>query len=492
MKFGLHFKATQFEQNLFWNDTRDSLLQPVRLISLFVVALLIIFAFEDWFSVEHLLANILIAKLISVISLLMVFCMTYTRTGRKYAEGVYLAGFAIVMVTVSYQAVLLNEDFMVPIAVIMGSVVSAILIPWQIRYQIIFIILCFITMLATVSMLKGFPPNLPLEREIIASIVFSISTFFLAIYSIDRRFEFWLAESALRESEEQFRHVAEHSNDIIWIWSPDLKVQYISPAYETYTGNSSENIYKNPFQVFKIVHPDDRADFRKALEEILKGESRRMDFRVRHKDGTVYHLESWGSAIRDHKGEVVRCIGIWHDFTDRINHIRELDKIAVTDPLTQIYNRRYFYKRAQEEIDRARRSGNPFSLIIFDIDLFKNVNDTYGHIIGDKVLVELAQICQAELRNQDIFARYGGEEFIILLPETDIEAALIFAERLRESIANKIFKFDDITLTTSISLGISIWNNTGQLDLDAIFNQADQALYKSKEAGRNRVTVWRG
>lgn len=492
MKFGLHFKAAQSEQEQFWKDTRDTLQQSVRIIPLFAILLIVTFAIEDWFSSRHIFAIIFIAKLISVISMLIVFYLTFTRLGRKYLEIIHLSGIVVLLVTVCYQANLMEEDFMMPIAVIMVSVISSILLPWRSRYQILLIMISLIAVLTTVSIMNGFPLTFPLGREIMAAIVFSPATLLLAIYSNDRRFEFWQAELSLQKSEEQFRHVAEHSDDIIWIWSPDRKVQYINPAYERYTGISSESVYKNSLTVLRMVHPDDRAAFRDALEDILKGESRKMDFRVRHKDGTIYYLESWGTAILDHKGEVVRCIGMWHDISDRIRLIRDLDKIAVTDPLTQIYNRRYFYKRAHEELDRVRRSGHSFSLVLFDIDLFKNVNDTYGHIVGDKVLFELAQICQKELRNQDIFARYGGEEFIILLPETDIDAALKIAERLREVVANKTFTFDEIKLTITISLGISNGNNIEQLKVDTILHQADQALYQSKDVGRNRVTVWSG
>jgi len=490
MKYGLHLKAAQSEQDQFWRYSRDTLLQSMRVVPLCSIAMIMVFAIEDWFSTGDLFATFFIAKLISVISLFMIFYLTFTRLGKKYVEMIYLLGAAILYATISYQANLMNEDFLVPIAVIVISVISAVLFPWRCRYQIVLIVISFIAVLTTVSIMKGFPPHLPLGREVMAGIVFSSATFLLAIYSNDRRFEFWQTESAMRESEERFRHVAEHSDDIIWIWSPDRKIQYISPAYERYTGNSPEKMFKKPLLVLKMVDPDDRSAFGDAIEDIFKGESRKLDLRVRHKDGTVYHLEGLGTAIRDHKGDIVRCIGIWRDVTERIHLIRDLDKIAVTDPLTQIYNRRYFYKRAEEEVDRVKRSGNPLSLILFDIDLFKNVNDTYGHIIGDKVLIKLAHICQGELRNNDIFARYGGEEFVILLPETDIDAALKFAERLREVVANKMFTFDEINLTTTISLGISIWNNIEHLEVDTIIHQADQALYQSKEAGRNRVTVW--
>ena len=168
----------------------------------------------------------------------------------------------------------------------------------------------------------------------------------------------------------------------------------------------------------------------------------------------------------------------------------ELRIKAITDPLTNIYNRRYFFELATKEFSRSRRETEPFSIIMIDIDNFKSVNDTYGHLIGDQALIRFTEICKAEIREYDILARYGGEEFVILLPNTDIQQAKSMAERLRASIIKTPLQFGEIIVSITSSFGISCSNNDSVLALDKILDKADQALYWSKKGGRNRISVW--
>jgi diguanylate cyclase (GGDEF)-like protein len=168
----------------------------------------------------------------------------------------------------------------------------------------------------------------------------------------------------------------------------------------------------------------------------------------------------------------------------------ELRIKAVTDPLTNIYNRRYFFELATKEFSRSRREGETFSIIMIDIDYFKNVNDSYGHLIGDQTLIRFSEICLANIREYDILARYGGEEFVILLPQTDADQALALAERLRDSVEKTPLEFGEIIVSITASFGISGSNKDMPLALDKILDRADQALYWSKKAGRNRISVW--
>lgn len=168
----------------------------------------------------------------------------------------------------------------------------------------------------------------------------------------------------------------------------------------------------------------------------------------------------------------------------------ELERLAIMDPLTNIYNRRFFFETAEKEFERTKRYTNPLALILFDIDHFKQVNDTHGHLVGDQVLINLAKLCRETIRTVDILARYGGEEFILLMPDTPLKAAENAAERLREMVAKTNLTDNQIDLTVTISLGVNNWDGTGELDLTAFIDQADQALYQSKEGGRNRVTVF--
>lgn len=160
-----------------------------------------------------------------------------------------------------------------------------------------------------------------------------------------------------------------------------------------------------------------------------------------------------------------------------------LAEMAYTDSLTHIYNRLHFAHFLDIEIDKAKRYGSTFSIIFFDLDHFKVINDNFGHLAGDKVLKEITEIVSKANRSADIFARYGGEEFIILAPETDLSGALTHAERLRNDIEK--FDFQTVGHITS-SFGVSEFIAESD-NLETLLNRADKALYRAKDYGRNRV-----
>lgn len=160
--------------------------------------------------------------------------------------------------------------------------------------------------------------------------------------------------------------------------------------------------------------------------------------------------------------------------------------MAVTDELTGLFNRRYFMSRLNQEFERVKRYESIFTFIMIDIDYFKKVNDTHGHLAGDCVLRNAAEIMKKSLRLSDTVGRIGGEEFAILLPETEIEYGAEIAERLRKKIDESELEFECKTLKLTISAGISD-SDTGDATVDAVLNRADMALYRAKEDGRNRV-----
>lgn len=162
---------------------------------------------------------------------------------------------------------------------------------------------------------------------------------------------------------------------------------------------------------------------------------------------------------------------------------KQLRNIAYTDSLTKIYNRLHFAHFLDAEIDKVKRYGGKFSIIFFDLDHFKEVNDNYGHRIGDDVLACVTDIVTKANRSADIFARYGGEEFIILTPQTDLKGALIHAERLRRDIEK--FKFNTVGHITS-SFGVTEFIVETD-SIETLLERADKALYLAKEYGRNRV-----
>ena len=167
---------------------------------------------------------------------------------------------------------------------------------------------------------------------------------------------------------------------------------------------------------------------------------------------------------------------------------QDIHTLAITDDLTQIFNRRHFFELAQRELERSRRNGHPLAIVLFDIDDFKEVNDSHGHLAGDIVLRETCQACRVIVRSYDVFARFGGEEFIFLLPDTDEPRAIVVADRLRQVIAERVVFFDTGNVQMTISIGIAIFNPKKDT-LDDIISRADSALYQAKELGKNRIEV---
>lgn len=162
---------------------------------------------------------------------------------------------------------------------------------------------------------------------------------------------------------------------------------------------------------------------------------------------------------------------------------------AIKDPLTDLFIRRYFEETLETEIDRSKRYNRPISLVLFDLDHFKKINDTYGHAIGDDVLKVTSRLLMKNCRSTDAPCRFGGEEFIVLLPETDCNQAMIFAERFRRDLEAEVIQKDSLKLQITVSGGISCARGD-DLDPYRLFQQADSSLYASKNAGRNRITIF--
>ncbi len=200
--------------------------------------------------------------------------------------------------------------------------------------------------------------------------------------------------------------------------------------------------------------------------------------------------------IRMDNGQVIRVhcktlpaggrMLIYADVTDLADQADRLKILASVDGMTGLFNRRHFLSLAEIEWNRYQRRRRPMSLVLFDIDRFKSINDRFGHQAGDYVITEIAAICQQHKRKSDLIARFGGEEFLILLPETNLAAAQRVAERMRRKVEARAFSFSSNAINATISVGVAEANPS----LDTIFDLikvADRALYVAKEAGRNRV-----
>jgi diguanylate cyclase (GGDEF)-like protein len=204
---------------------------------------------------------------------------------------------------------------------------------------------------------------------------------------------------------------------------------------------------------------------------------------------TTYDIQL---AQRDAEIERLRNVELQAEIEERKRIQAVLEKLATVDIMTGLFNRRHFFVLAEREVERALRYSHPLALMMVDIDHFKRVNDTLGHVAGDQVLVAIGQAIQGSLREVDIAGRYGGEEFAILLPETPVENATRAAERLRAAIAAMAVDTDNGRVSVTASVGVSgLWENSQNCtrELAAMLDRADRALYGAKRAGRNATHV---
>ncbi len=206
--------------------------------------------------------------------------------------------------------------------------------------------------------------------------------------------------------------------------------------------------------------------------------------------GALFLASSWPSAFDEATQNLLASLAA--TATAAIHNAilySEIRNLARTDPLTGQFNRRTFFEVGQRELERSKRFGRLLSGIMLDVDRFKPVNDTYGHLAGDQVLIGIVERCCSVIRRVDILGRYGGDEFAILLPETDERLAKEIAERIRSVVFESPIATDAGPVTVSVSMGIA-QSNVETTELETLLNRADKALYQSKQDGRNKITVF--
>jgi diguanylate cyclase (GGDEF)-like protein/PAS domain S-box-containing protein len=204
------------------------------------------------------------------------------------------------------------------------------------------------------------------------------------------------------------------------------------------------------------------------------------------KDGTQFPVSLSVAPLRGQQSQVIGRMHVIDDITERKKIQEELRQQAITDELTGVSNRRHFMELANSEMKRAVRLKRPPAVALIDIDHFKQINDTYGHAAGDQALIAFTTIFQKHIREIDVFARFGGDEFVLLLPETNQEQAFVVLERIRLALSTQPIDLDGKPVALTFSSGIASLSGDQQ-SIDSLLSQADQALYRAKEAGRNNI-----
>ena len=298
------------------------------------------------------------------------------------------------------------------------------------------------------------------------------------------------AEAALEDRARQLRFVLEGSELGFWDWDIATGKVERNPQWGHMLGYTFEELQHTAQQWADFVHPHDRERAWASIFDVVEGRSaaHKLEYRMLHKDGSIRWILDQAKVMqRDGHGKATRMCGTHTDITERKLLEEELRRQAHVDYLTGIYNRRHFMERAEQELSRAHRYAKPLSMLMLDIDHFKQINDRHGHKVGDTVLKAVADLSQATFRDVDIVGRLGGEEFAALLPETDQPAALEAAERLRATIANARIPLPGAPpVSFSVSIGVSSMDSPED-NIDALLQRADKALYKAKDGGRNRV-----
>ncbi len=258
-------------------------------------------------------------------------------------------------------------------------------------------------------------------------------------------------------------------------------------AFESYIGLPRARIVGAT--VYDVAPAELAAIYEKAdCDLIARGGTQSYEANVRYADGTYHDVIFYKAVFYNAEGKTDGISGVMLDITERKRLENEAAQAAMKDFLTGALNLRTFYELANQEFSCFKRTGEAFSLLMLDLDFFKNINDTFGHEAGDVALQRFVQSVKANLREQDIFARTGGDEFILLLPGTPQSGAILLAERIRSEVNLVKVGAPNNSVNLSVSIGVcsSLPDDKG---IDDIVRRADVAMYQAKAAGRNTVKV---
>ncbi|HKJ88017.1 MAG TPA: diguanylate cyclase [Gammaproteobacteria bacterium] len=278
----------------------------------------------------------------------------------------------------------------------------------------------------------------------------------------------------------------ESADDMVMITDPQGIIEYVNPSFERATGYSRGEVRgRRP----SFLHDGrQEAEVEEELWRTVRaGRSWKGELVSRRKDGRMFTGEETVSPVQDREGKIVRFVAVMRDVTERKRLERKLEHRATHDPLTGVCNRQRFQELLNQEAEEATRYGRPVSLILLDIDHFKQVNDSYGHAAGDRVLERVTEVLQGRLRASDVLGRWGGEEFMVLLPETSLSNARKVAEDLRASLESA-----SIPTVARVTASFGVTELKRGEPRTELLRRVDEALYRAKEAGRNRVRASEG
>lgn len=291
------------------------------------------------------------------------------------------------------------------------------------------------------------------------------------------------AESEVRSLTQRLTLATRAAQIGIWDFEPETgKVVWDNTMYQIF-GLDRSQFHGRFDEIAVLIHPDDRPMLEALTQETLKtGRDFVTSFRILKHGTELRHIDAHAVLVPATAVRPARLIGVNRDITESKRNEQELLRLATTDPLTGCHNRHYLHRVLEHEVDRARRYATPLSLIMYDLDHFKQINDRFGHDVGDRVLVHNAEIVRDAIRRTDVLARWGGEEFLVLCPSTSADEASVLAERAMHALRNHPAP---VAGTVTASFGV-VTLREGE-GTDALLRRADDLMYRAKHAGRDQA-----
>lgn len=296
-------------------------------------------------------------------------------------------------------------------------------------------------------------------------------------------------ENLIKEMKERFELVWNSVADAMYIFDKNEYFVSVNKAFERLFGWTEEEVLND--RLISILPEDSKEEFRNIIEKIKMGETvSTQEVKRVKKNGEWIHFLASYSPLYNQNGDWNGGVVVYKDITERKKYEEKLRQLALQDPLTGLANRTYFSHCLIAEMEKAKRTKQTLSVFVLDIDHFKEINDTFGHDIGDEVLKVFAKRVKSALRKNDILARIGGDEFVILLPDlTEENNVSEIADRIQQSLhAEWIIANEKIHITSSI--GISLLEDFN-IDEKVLFKHADLALYKAKKKGKNNYQIYK-
>jgi len=292
-----------------------------------------------------------------------------------------------------------------------------------------------------------------------------------------------------------FQKVVENLHDGLYIVDINKKISYWNSAAETISGFRADEVIGSSCSDNILTHVDGEGNqlcFAGCpLDKTIRdGKPRDAEVYMHHKAGHRVPVSVRISVLTDAKGEVIGAIELFTDISNQNANslrVKELEKLALLDPLTQLANRSYMEKMIQIRLQEKKRLKVPFGVFFIDIDFFKNINDTYGHNVGDRVLKYIARTFAVHSRPFDVYGRWGGEEFVGIIRNITVNDLVVFGNRLRMLIERSYLSREKKKLHVTVSIGATMVKDED--NVETLIKRADMLMYESKKAGRNRLTL---